>query len=323
MSTTHGEWDCALGVPCEFVLLNSPSPANPVDGRDIFRINGGIGDAKAQLSVMSATLSRLQPSGQTPLAERIENIRLRLLSVASELAQSGHKVTLTIATDGLPNSRPALVQAIRRIMLELPVRITFRLCTDETEVVEYYNELDRDVEMPLDLIDDLQGEANEIGKYNPWLVYTPVLHTIREAGTSIGILDYMDERKLTPMEVAFCCQLLMQREDQPAYSRDPHDFLSAIENDISTAPRVFDIRRRVFAAPLELRSLRSAVMPQQYGGVPGMLRDVGLGGAVDWYFKSNGVPAEEHGDESESDADGTPQHSAWLCVSSRISFGGA
>jgi hypothetical protein len=251
----------------------------------MFHIDAQMGDALAQERAMRATLSRLQPSGSTPLAERLDNIRVRLLRESDGLAQRGQKVMLTIATDGIPNSRPALVQSMRRLMHELPVRITIRLCTNEADVVDFYNDLDRDVEMPLDIIDDFHGEAIEVGRYNPWVVYTPTMHIIREAGTFTGILDYLDERRLTPMEVAFLSSLLMQVEGQPAYPRDAEEFLSAIEHDIEEAAPIFDVRRRAFAPPLDLHRLQAALLPQQYAGLAGVMRGVGLGGLVDWYFQ--------------------------------------
>mmetsp|Transcript_19413 Transcript_19413/g.58478 ORF Transcript_19413/g.58478 Transcript_19413/m.58478 type:complete len:232 (+) Transcript_19413:929-1624(+) len=181
-------------------------------------------------------------------------------------------------------------------MLELPVRITIRMCSDDPDVVGFYGDIDKDVEMPLDILDDFAGEARKVGKYNPWLVYTPLLHTIREAGTFVGILDYIDERRLTPMEAAFCSQLLLQEQGQPAYPRDPQSFLDAIECDISAAPKIYDIRRRAFRPPLDVQALKVAVLPRRYAGLAGAARKVGLGCAVDWYLR----PA---GDETRSDSE--------------------
>ena len=37
---------------------------------------------------------------------------------------------------------------------------------------------------------------------NGWLAYSPALHLLRESGTTIGLLDLLDERKLRPGEAA-------------------------------------------------------------------------------------------------------------------------
>mmetsp|Transcript_975 Transcript_975/g.2762 ORF Transcript_975/g.2762 Transcript_975/m.2762 type:complete len:489 (-) Transcript_975:159-1625(-) len=319
MSVHHAAWNLELGVPCEFVLLNSPAPAAPVYGRDILRVDPQAGDGNAQVSATKRALCAIRPSGGTPLADRLEGIRMRLHQNSAELMQSGRKVILIIATDGLPDSRTMLVQALRRIMVELPVRVIIRLCTDEAKVVEFYNVLDRDVEMPLDILDNFHSEAMEVKRHNPWVVYTPVLHTIREAGTFTLVWDYIDERKLTPMEAAFCSQLLVQGEREAPYSRDPLEFLAAVQYDLASAPAVFDVNRRAFAPPVEIRQLKAAILPLQYAGVAGAMRTVGLGGIVDWYFEtpSRDPESSSNSEEEESEPSGI---GTWFCNSAHRSF---
>jgi len=261
LAKCHGEWNGALGVPTEFVLLNSPSPRSPVQGRDYFTIDGE--DWREQVASMTAALQSKGPGGSTPLGERLEDVCVRLKQ--NRAALEGRRVNLTIVTDGVPDSRPRLVQSIRRIMAELPVRLVIRLCTDEDSVVEFYNDLDKDVEMPLDIIDDLLGEAREIYRKNPFLVYTPALQMVREAGARLPVLDFLDERRLTPMEAAFLSQLLVQQEGREAYSRDPQEFLAAIGPDVAAAPLVFDTVKRRFVPPVNVRALSAAIMPSWYG----------------------------------------------------------
>lgn len=199
LAKCHGEWNGALGVPSEFILLNSRSPRSPVQGRDYFAITGE--GWREQVASMTAALHSMAPGGGTPLGERLEDIRARLQQ--NRAALEGRRVNLTIVTDGMPNNRALLVQGIRSIMAELPVRLVIRLCTDDDSVVKFYNDLDKDVELPLDIIDDFLGEAQEIRRMNPFLVYTPTLQMLREAGARLPVLDYLDERRLTPMEAAF------------------------------------------------------------------------------------------------------------------------
>ena len=44
----------------------------------------------------------------------------------------------------------------------LPVWVVIRLCTDEDKMVNYWNGIDNEIELNMDVIDDPRGEAGEI-----------------------------------------------------------------------------------------------------------------------------------------------------------------
>jgi hypothetical protein len=44
----------------------------------------------------------------------------------------------------------------------LPVWVVIRLCTNENAIVSYWNNVDKEIELNMDVIDDPMGEAKEI-----------------------------------------------------------------------------------------------------------------------------------------------------------------
>ena len=75
--------------------------------------------------------------------------------------------------------------------------------------MEFYNDLDAQLELPLEVLDDFQVEAKEVHEHNPWLNYALPLHRLREFGYRERIFDMMDERPFTHEELREYCNLLL------------------------------------------------------------------------------------------------------------------
>lgn len=273
MALSHAQWNIEANTPCEFMLLNPPSSrafGAFREGVDFVSINPSSGNPKMQFVALQSMLNNTRPNGTTPLAERIKEIQHRLRSQYPHLATSGQKAIIVIATDGLPTTTtfgtgPAamaeFVQALRILSSAQPVFLVVRLCTDDDSVVGYYNKIDEEEELPLEVIDDLESEAREIASVgNDWLLYTPLLHMIREGGTFVKLLDLLDERRLNPLEVKLLAGHLLQPEDGDMMPlSDPQAFAKQAEQRINRVPLAYDAIRQRMAPIIDSRKLRRAM----------------------------------------------------------------
>ena len=70
------------------------------------------------------------------------------------------------------------------------------MCTRDPEVVNFWNNLDKQIELEMDVLDDFEGECKEVFKFNSWLTYGEPFHRLREFGISIKEFDLIDESLL-------------------------------------------------------------------------------------------------------------------------------
>ena len=233
----HCQMAALMESPTVFRLLNDPGPGA---GPQQFSI-GEHGPERIphELQLAQQTMKNVTPSGVTPLAQHVLEIRANILQMQQELVSTGRKVVLVLATDGLPTdfmgySGPAATTEFERTLRSLeglPIWIVIRLCTDEDAVVDYYNNLDAQLELSLEVLDDFVGEAKEVYQQNPWLNYALPLHRMREMGFSHRLLDLLDERRLTKDELREFMVLLFGQENLdglPDPQVDWHGFLEVI-----------------------------------------------------------------------------------------------
>lgn len=197
------------------------------------------------------------PTGRTPLCEQIRQVIEQIKRHEAELRAGGKRVVVVIASDGVATDGD--IATAMKPLQNLPAWVVVRLCTDNDEVVQYWNQVDEDLELDMDVLDDLAGEAAEVGEHNRWLAYGAALHRLREWGTSRKIFDVLDERNLAVSEMHELITLILgpEAEDLPNPQLDWDGFEAQLKQMLTRVPLVWDplrSRRREWFNLTKLRA---------------------------------------------------------------------
>lgn len=86
--------------------------------------------------------------------------------------------------------------------------VIVRLCTEEKGIIDYWNNIDNQLELDIDVLDDQLGDAKQVREVNGWLTYGEALHRIREFGASMKELDIIDEKTVTMEQMRVLCSYM-------------------------------------------------------------------------------------------------------------------
>ncbi len=177
----------AAAAPTEFRFLNGLPP-----------VRIGFDPMNENTEGYESFMKQLENNngGGTPLCRHINEIAEDIAFRAAQLRSTGQKACIIIATDG--ESSDGDVASALRPLKDLPVWVVIRLCTNQDRIVEYWNNVDGQLELSMDVLDDHKGEAKEIYKANPFITYGEPLHRMREFGVSIKDFDTIDEKTIPP-----------------------------------------------------------------------------------------------------------------------------
>lgn len=233
----HAELAGLLEATTVFHMLNHPG--DPRVPQEFSIAEHGAQDIRCNIDLARQAMLACQPQGPTPLAERLMDIREKIAAISPMLRSDGQTAVVVLATDGLPtdayggSSAEAsrdFVQVLRSLQ-DYPVWLVVRLCTDDEETCAFYNSLDSELELPLEVLDDFVAEAKEVGRFNGWLNYGLSIHRSRELGYQHRIFDLLDERALNKDEVKEFLELLFGKAvffGSPDVHQDWRGFLKAL-----------------------------------------------------------------------------------------------
>lgn len=253
----------ALGARTDFHLLN------PRPGADTLTVSAGAYSRikplgpKADEQAIKEVL-KTSPGGTTPLTEAVMRVVAMIEPHARELRACGETVTVILATDGLPNDSRTFELAMQQLQ-RLPVWLVVRLCTDDDKIVEYWNSLDEQLEMPLEVLDDLQSEAQEVTSNNGWLTYAPQLHTARLFGLPGKLFDAIDETALTPSMIKEFIEDLLGCSELPEPEVDANSFVDAVRSKLRELPEVLNPRSMQMQPWVDVRRLSAAIRGNKVG----------------------------------------------------------
>jgi hypothetical protein len=151
----HIQLASLIDAPTRFRLLNNPDGTSNTNFKQ-FSVAEDLNND--QMEDAMRTIGNTRPHGCTPLTRHIQEIHRDVSEMAPELTRVGGKVVIVIATDGLPSNsqgqtsnrdKKEFVESLRQLE-GLPVWVVVRLCTDDEAVVDFYNDLDTQLELSLE-----------------------------------------------------------------------------------------------------------------------------------------------------------------------------
>ncbi len=143
----------------------------------------------------------------------------------------------------------------------MPVLVILRLCTEEQAVVDYWDSIDNQLELDIDVLDDQFGDAKQVAKTNGWMTYGEPIHKLREFGASMKELDIIDESTLSSEQMRIMCAYLFlggNPKDLPHPGVDWGTFRNKIKELNNGSPKVFDTISNTMKPWVDMKQLDRA-----------------------------------------------------------------
>ena len=161
----HSKMSARCWIPTKYWFVNDPPDGLP---KRFGLCWGSKDDVVGELEQVNSIMSDVcLDSKENPLGRQFRKIERYLSREAARLEECDQYVGVVICTQGVPtdecgNRGEDVMKAFVKNLIslsKLPVKIVFRLCTDDDQVVDFYNTLDANDQCACDVLDDFWGEV--------------------------------------------------------------------------------------------------------------------------------------------------------------------
>jgi hypothetical protein len=223
--------------------------------------------------ILDRILSPDNIGGVTPLPDIVRLIRNEIISYKNKQIGKGMrkdlvKWTIIFNTDGEPNdgrnsinyAKLDFEKELRKLIQSVHCEIIFNVITDEESVVEYYNDLDinlnkgyEETATSVDVLDDWKNEALESQGKNPCIVYSIDIHKKRISGGNHITFDMIDEETMNMFYTNIFIKIILDRSDIPDV--DDPNYFNFLENIVKDK-KVYDITTKTFKPVVDINLLK-------------------------------------------------------------------
>jgi hypothetical protein len=205
---------------------------------------------------LAAALSLLntKPNGLTPICAHLCEVADQLRALSPVLQNDDQIALLIIMTDG--ESTDGDIVDILKPLEGLPLHVIVRVCTHEQEVIDYWQNINAQLDMEVHVLQDVTTEAIAVHENNPWLAYNDTLQRVREYGILLPEIDSLAGRQLTKDEIRSLAMMLLPDEDVAGFpdlevAWDWGSFLSAVAQSQEGRPMEYCAYRSVVGGWVE------------------------------------------------------------------------
>ena len=165
----HAKMAADVWCPTKFWLLNKPESRYDDDGaKQKFCVCWSTpSDIPNEMAVVKQSMKGATPTmGYAPMSYHIQKLKRAIDKVSPRLVSEGKHTTIVICTQGIPtdvegNTGKHVLKEYKETLAsfgKMPVKVIFRLCTDDVKVLDMYNNFDNNLD-GIDCIDDYWGEV--------------------------------------------------------------------------------------------------------------------------------------------------------------------